>query len=812
MKRCAGFFSAVLSLGTCIAASWDARKVSSEEVAAALESSPVEDRAAESIRIGTMCAGAWIARGEVSGKTVFHEDFSDRNGVEARWDNGNRGKPAAEVVEDGRGGSCVELSPVDSTWSSFVLKDGFLVPVSPDRPYALLWEVRARNGGNAIWIRIDFFDKDGKMLNASYQSRSTLDPTQPHLFQRNVRILNLHMPSEARYVRPYFFLSRKSVDKQPGEIADVRVVDYGAEVEKVEKARRVIADERIKSREDVLVYCDDNLVSSFPVLPQGEAVPGRAGDRLVIRECPGEKTRATAVLWAKRAYGDVRVEFSSCRGPDGRIIPPSAFSAKVVKAHYQGEGAPHGFLALSDRQVLVPELLLNDDGLVVPDHGKRRNLVKYRDGECTWYVDINTVGAQKWGVPIPAEAMPIFDAKTLQPFNLPAKRNFQLAIRISVPENILAGVYHGRMSFMSGGREIAALPMDIEVLPFRLPAKAETFYDPTREYSMGLYVWANVNKQDKAVFLPFMRSRVQVLEEWRTLRDNGLTHPIFVWFASIVHDDVEFRKHLSLVREAGFEGDRIHLGDSGLIGNATDPAELKAMQGRLRHAMAVAREYGFKDVYFYGFDEATGDRLLSQLAAWKAARDVGAKVIVSGFSQFCDAIGGKLDICVLNDDPANADAASWHAKGTMLWKYNTPQAGPEDPGIFRRNYGLDLWRRSFDGASTYCDVSKSAVWNDIAEAQVQKAAGRTTGDVYRGLCMVYPTVDGVVETLALTGLESAIKDVRVMTKLRQLLRKHTDLAAVKWMESIDYRIANPVDVRRTAIDYILRLSVYDDRQ
>ena len=341
MKRCAGFFSAVLSLGTCIAASWDARKVSSEEVAAALESSPVEDRAAESIRIGTMCAGAWIARGEVSGKTVFHEDFSDRNGVEARWDNGNRGKPAAEVVEDGRGGSCVELSPVDSTWSSFVLKDGFLVPVSPDRPYALLWEVRARNGGNAIWIRIDFFDKDGKMLNASYQSRSTLDPTQPHLFQRNVRILNLHMPSEARYVRPYFFLSRKSVDKQPGEIADVRVVDYGAEVEKVEKARRVIADERIKSREDVLVYCDDNLVSSFPVLPQGEAVPGRAGDRLVIRECPGEKTRATAVLWAKRAYGDVRVEFSSCRGPDGRIIPPSAFSAKVVKAHYQGEGAPH---------------------------------------------------------------------------------------------------------------------------------------------------------------------------------------------------------------------------------------------------------------------------------------------------------------------------------------------------------------------------------------------------------------------------------------------------------------------------------------
>ena len=213
-------------------------------------------------------------------------------------------------------------------------------------------------------------------------------------------------------------------------------------------------------------------------------------------------------------------------------------------------------------------------------------------------------------------------------------------------------------------------------------------------------------------------------------------------------------------------------------------------------------------MYFSGVDEATGDRLLSQLTAWQAARDVGAKVIVSGFSQFCDKIGGKLDICVLNDDPANADAASWHAKGTMLWKYNTPQAGPEDPGVFRRNYGLDLWRRSFDGASTYCDVSKSTVWNDVAEAQARKAAGRTTGDVYRGLCMVYPTVDGVVETLALTGLESAIKDVRVMTKLRQLLRNRPDLAAQRWLDSIDYRIADPVDIRRAAIDHILRLSTY----
>ena len=98
MSRYFGVLSVALSCGMCFAASWDAQKVSLEEVMVALESSPVEDSAAESIRIGTMCAGVWIARGEVTGKTVFHEDFSDADGVAFRWDDGNRGKPVAKVI------------------------------------------------------------------------------------------------------------------------------------------------------------------------------------------------------------------------------------------------------------------------------------------------------------------------------------------------------------------------------------------------------------------------------------------------------------------------------------------------------------------------------------------------------------------------------------------------------------------------------------------------------------------------------------------------------------------------------------------
>ena len=76
---------------------------------------------------------------------------------------------------------------------------------------------------------------------------------------------------------------------------------------------------------------------------------------------------------------------------------------------------------------------------------------------------------------------------------------------------------------------------------------------------------------------------------------------------------------------------------------------------------------------------------------------------------------------------------------------------------------------------------------------------------YRSLCMVYPTTDGVIETLALTGLDSAIKDVRYMSLFRRLLRERPNAAAQKWLDAVDFTTVPLGKLRRELVDWILRV-------
>ena len=782
------------------------RRVSASEIEAALASKPVEDASAVRNRLGSSFMSAWVSEGKVLGKVLFHDDFS-RESFSNIWVDAYAGKGMIRIHDDGRGGRCIFLPPRPKDYNCIAIKPECLVPVDPSRPTAVLWEARQPKG-NAPYIEVHFFDENRKNIRGEYQIRSAVDPTQPTIFQRNAELVTLKMPLKTRFLQIIFHHSPQETDQYPGEIDNVRVVDFSDLVDKALLSEEPVKAERAKAGEkDVLVYCDDNLCSSYPVLPKSASVPGRAGDTLKLRECPGEKSRATAVLWSKTAYDDVTVEFSDLkRGPFGMggAIPASAMSAKVVKVHYQGEGAPAAFVAISDKQVLVPELLLNDDSLVIPDHASGRNLVKCTDEKGSYYVDINTMKPIVWGKWMPCSLMPIVDAKTLQPFSVRAEENKQLMIRIDVPGNAKPGRYRGEIAFKWRGGKIAKLPVELEVLPFRLPETAETIYDSSREYTMGLYVWARIEGDGRIPYYSSpARSREQCLNEFKTLVDYGVTDPAFVWSSAIVFNDEKFREMLSLVREAGFPGKTLHLGHSGHIGSDKDPVKLKAMQQRLRHAMSVAKEYGFDEVFFYGIDEARGAKLLSQIPAWKAARAAGAKVMVSGYSQHYQLVSDYLDLCVYADDAGTADPAAWHAKGARLWKYNTPQAGPEDPNIYRRNYGLDIWKRGFDGANTYCELSSSC-WNDIVHVQRLRREKRR-GSAYRGLSMVYPTVDGVIATTELSGLESAIKDCRIMTLFRQLLRAKPDAAAQAWFDALKPESDDLVKVRRETIDWILKL-------
>lgn len=767
----------------------------------ALLSRPEADERAAIEDLAQRAAGGWVANGEVRGNLLFEETVRDADSVKARWDARWNADPACvRVVDAGQGKKCIRLFPDGKNFINLTQKKATFIPLRKNRPVSILWEARTPEGGATPYFRYDIYDADYRHVSAK-EFRSVVDPTEPQTFHRNSFV---YMPSQDGYLMIFFHMN--APDPKPAEVANIRACDLGDIVEKGLTQGADVRAERERVWNRILWYVDDNLSASYPVMPEGTRVPGLAGGTLKVRDCAGEKTRATVILWSAEAKADLTLEFTDFKGGFlglGKSLPRTIASAKVVKCHYQGMGAPFVDCITGEGQVLVPELLLNDDSLVVPDHKTRRNFVRYSWKGDTRYVDINSVTNSRWGAPIATKDMPIVDAPTLRPFWLEPRLNKQLALRFALPKDAAPGRYRGAMRVLCGDRELAKVPIEIEVLPFLLPENAETAYSPTNRYTMGLYTWTVMGDNPEGSMHPFARSAGQVERVYSLLYDNGVRNPVFIWSKKVVFNDADFRRYLSIIRKIGFS-DPLVLGSSGYIGNSTNAQELAAMQGRIAKAIATAAEFGYRDVHFYGFDEAYGEKLLSQRQAWKAAREVGAKVVVSGGNGHFENVGDLLDICIYHDAPENAKPSDWHSVGHRIWKYGTPQTGAEDPRLFRRNYGLYLWSLGFDGASTYCETDADGVWNDISDYQRACAAGKG-GGCYRSHSVLYPTVDGAIETLALTGLESAIKDIRYMTKFRQLLRLKPNAEAQRWFDELDFSTADPAAIRRETIDWILRL-------
>jgi hypothetical protein len=134
----------------------------------------------------------------------------------------------------------------------------------------------------------------------------------------------------------------------------------------------------------------------------------------------------------------------------------------------------------------------------------------------------------------------------------------------------------------------------------------------------------------------------------------------------------------------------------------------------LRQVLALTGKNGIRETYIYGIDEAKDEKLLSQRKAWEAVHQAGGKVFVAGYTEHCEKVGDLLDVLVHAGVPSAEEARKWHSVGHKILSYANPQAGVEDPELYRRNYGLLLWKAEYDGAMTYayqhCDGN---IYNDF---------------------------------------------------------------------------------------------------
>jgi len=564
---------------------------------------------------------------------------------------------------------------------------------------------------------------------------------------------------------------------------------------------------------DRLLVYQTKPISSAMVLPRKADLDGELTGTVSLQACRGEYESASIVVWAPEDVPSLHLSVSDLNGPADSLIPARNVDIKWVKCWYQGGTAWWGINRDNDTKVLIPELLVNDPTLVRVDLDKETNELKmrYPDGPKYRRID-NPNERQWWAYQRKGKDFPVRDSAHFLPGDLKAGHNQQVWITVKVPDDAAPGDYAGRLSLTSGDRKIGQLPFTLRVLPFEL-SPARTRYDLNKPFDGSIFYFGELYGDGRQP--PYITSKWRTEEQFRaelkTMREHGINAPFFVFYNKLYRQEENeqgLRRHLAILKEMGFANQPLYMGESS-IGNPTEPEKLAAIKTWVSRVVRIAREYDFTDVYFYGIDEATGERLLSQRAAWKATHEAGGKILVAGWYGLYEGVGDLLDLPIWGGHPRGkfggktARVDDWHANGARLWNYSNPQTPAENPELYRRNYGLLLWASKFDGFCPWMFLG--GTWNDFA---LPKEGVRAPN-------IAYPTLDGVITTLALEGLREAKDDVRYATTLRKAAAlalagrsakaKQTAEAALRWLDSVDPDRCDLDETRARMIEWILKL-------
>ena len=549
-------------------------------------------------------------------------------------------------------------------------------------------------------------------------------------------------------------------------------------------------------------------MAGVPVLPDTElgSITGADGSRVSILAAPGEYESASIVLRAPLDVNHVQLSASDLVGTNGRIAA-AAVDLKVVKCWFQ-DGNAWKAIEKNWETVFVPELLLNDEALVELDEQTQDNYLRVANANG----ETNRVWISERQFPdpkekervasIPAKLFPIRDAERLQPVRFFADKNKQFWVTVHVPEDAAPGAYRGKIHLTAGDKKLGALSLTVQVLPFKL-AEARTWYDLNKPFTTSLYYWGEPITNDVATIGAKNKSLAQLGAELTDLRQHNVNDPILIWSPDLLYRNPSLLHAALKVREeAGMRGGSLCFGDSGSLQVRTNEGGVKELEDNVRRLLATAREFGVTNVYLYGVDERRGDELKVQRRLWEAARQAGAKVIVSGFAGQFEAVGDILDICVWAFAPKRDEARKWHSVGHQIWSYYNPQAGVENPEINRRNFGLRLWKAEYDGASTYCNIDIIGMpWNDFDH------------NYYRRHGFTLPGAERPIGTIEWAGYREAADDVRYATTLRQAIaaaeksgdrkRKSVATAARRYLEDLDVTTGDLDTARWRMIQLIL---------
>lgn len=525
-------------------------------------------------------------------------------------------------------------------------------------------------------------------------------------------------------------------------------------------------------------------ITSNKILPDRPGILDPRGEQIEITAAPGEYEPASFVVKSKRQIRAMSVAATDLT-QDGEVIRAAEIDIRVVKCWYQSGTKVYE----TSRRLLVPELLLKDDNLVKVDHENRHNYLRQADASSgNPYVLIS--GPEN----VDISSITPRDAVLLQPVDVEPNTNKQFWVTVRIPEGTRPGRYEGKLLLTPDNAPAKAVPVVVHVLPFVLekPALRYAIYYRGRlgKYPPGDSRYGN-HPSNRGVMNSNWKTAEQYLAEMKNLKAHGVEYPtVYQGDEKLFHRETELREIAELPRDSLYS-----LGAQ--TGNASSTEGITSLVRKVKRWVKVADEHGYGEMFFYGIDEAKDELLESQRVAWSAVRLAGGKVFAAIHPGGAAKMGEFVDTAVVPGPLDQDEAERYHVIGRKAFSYSNPQVGEENPEIYRRNYGVRLWKAGYDGSMNYAyQHSANHIWNDFDDKK------------YRDHVFAYPTVDGVIDTIQFEGFREGIDDVRYLTTLTAAIRtaRNTREAekARRWLDAIDPD-RDPQVLRQEAIRWIMKL-------
>jgi len=544
----------------------------------------------------------------------------------------------------------------------------------------------------------------------------------------------------------------------------------------------------------VLNYCIVEPITSNRILPNTKWNNLICKTNININSALDEYEPFSFIIRSDRYINDIEILSNDLKGKKGGIINNNNVDIKIVKVWYQADGAWKSHRKLSNNSILVPELLLNDDKLIFVDNKEKTNYVKLSFDGKEVLKNVNDFrGIRR----VPNKYFPVNDKLQLQPFDLEKNKNKQIWVTIKIPKFAIPDSYYSKLKLVHNGIVLKEIKYSVKVLPFYLD-------DPCLNYT--LFYRGTLNLDDKGFIFSDEKNKRQLLEELLNMKNHGISNATIYqklklknknYSKESIIDKIE--EYFSLRKIAGYEEKELYyLGR--LIGLPNTKTKLNELIKDIKIIRKKANQYGYSELYLYGIDEAKGSKLNKQIKYFKRLKKEGIKIMASGYNGHSEITKGLTNLLLYNGKSPEEEIKEAHKYGGLIYSYANPQVGIENPLIYRVNYGFELWRKGFDGSMDYAyQHSMGFSWYDFDHKY------------YRDHNFTYPTINGVIDTIAWEGYREAIDDIKYLTTLINIINKRRSskktIQVKKYINELKNKnkIESPDKIRKRIIDYILNL-------